>query len=46
MLLQHRAAVGAVVNLTSEQYKGKYYIKSGEHRFDKLEATTKIKVVE
>ena len=46
MLLQHRAAVGAIVNLTSEQYKGKYYIKSGTHRFNSLECTTKIKVVE
>lgn len=46
MLLQHRAAVGAIVNLTSEQYKGKYYIKSGTHRFNGSEATTQIKVVE
>ena len=46
MLLQHRAAVGAIVNLTSEQYKGKYYIKSGTHRFNISEATTSIKVVE
>lgn len=46
MLLQHRAAVGAVVNLSSEQYKGKYYIKSGTHRFNQSEATTTIKVVE
>lgn len=46
MLLQHRAAVGAIVNLTSEQYKGKYYIKSGTHRFGNNGATTTIKVVE
>ena len=46
MLLQHRAAVGAIVNLKSEQYKGKYYIKSGTHRFSKSGATTTIKVVE
>ena len=46
MLLQHRAAVGAIVNLKSEQYKGKYYIKSGTHRFSQGEATTSIKVVE
>ena len=46
MLLQHRAAVGAIVNLTSEQYKGKYYIKSGTHRFNQSECTTSIKVVE
>lgn len=46
MLLQHRAAVGAIVNLMSEQYKGKYYIKSGTHRFNSSEATTTIKVVE
>lgn len=46
MLLQHRAAVGAIVNLTSELYKGKYYIKSGTHRFNGSEATTTIKVVE
>lgn len=46
MLLQHRAAVGAIVNLQSEQYKGKYYIKSGTHRFNQGTATTTIKVVE
>ena len=46
MLLQHRAAVGAIVNLKSEQYTGKYYIKSGTHRFNQDEATTSIKVVE
>lgn len=46
MLLQHRAAVGAIVNLKSEQYKGKYYIKSGTHRFNQNGATTTIKVVE
>lgn len=46
MLLQHRAAVGAIVNLKSEQYKGKYYIKSGTHRFNQNEATTTIRVVE
>lgn len=46
MLLQHRAAVGAIVNLESEQYKGKYYIKSGTHRFNQSEAITTIKVVE
>ena len=46
MLLQHRAAVGAIVNLESRQYKGRYYIKSGTHRFNAREATTTIKVVE
>lgn len=46
MILQHRAAVGAIVNLSSEQYKGKYYIKSGTHRFNISEATTTIKAVE
>ena len=46
MLLQHRAAVGAVVNLNSEDYKGKYYVKSGTHRFNISEATTSLKVVE
>ena len=46
VLLQHRAAVGAIVNLVSEQYKGKYYIKSGTHRFNQNEAITTIKVVE
>lgn len=46
LLLQHRAAVGAIVNLKSELYKGKYYIKEGTHRFNMSEATTSIKVVE
>lgn len=46
ILLQHRAAVGAIVNLTSKEYKGKYYIKSGTHRFNQGEAITKLKVVE
>ena len=46
LLLQHRAAVGAIVNLKSEQYKGKYYIKSGTHRFNESGATTTVKVVE
>lgn len=45
MLMQHRAAVGAVVNLKSEQYTGKYYIKSGVHRFNTSECITTIKVV-
>ena len=46
MLLQHRAAVGAIVNLKSEQYTGKYYIQQGTHRFNQNEATTSIEVVE
>ena len=46
MLLQHRAAVGAIVELKSKQYKGTYYIKSGTHRFNQGEAITTIKVVE
>ena len=46
MLFQPRAAVGAIVNLKSEQYSGKYYIKSGKHRFNESEAITTIKVVE
>ena len=47
MLLQHRASAGAIVNLTSEQYKGKYRIKSGTHSFSSESGcTTKIKVVE
>lgn len=46
MLFQHRAAVGAIVNLKSEQYSGKYYIKKGQHRFNESEATTTIRVVE
>ncbi len=47
MLLQHRAAAGAVVNLKSEQYEGKYRIKSGTHSFSSESGcTTKIRVVE
>lgn len=46
MLLQHRASVGAIVNLTSEQYSGKYYIKSGNHRFNESECITTIRVVQ
>lgn len=46
MLLQHRAAVGAKVNLQSEKYKGIYYIKSGTHRFNQNEAITTLRVVE
>lgn len=45
MLLQHKAAAGAVVFLKSEQYKGTYYIKSGSHRFNESECITTIKVV-
>lgn len=47
MLLQHRASAGAIVNLKSQQYKGKYRIKSGSHHFScESGCTTKIKVVE
>lgn len=45
MLLQHRMAVGALINLKSEQYSGKYYVKSGRHRFNESECITTVKVV-
>lgn len=45
MLLQHRMSAGSVINLDSEQYKGKYRVKSGNHTFNISECVTKIKVV-
>lgn len=45
MLLQHRMAAGAKAKLTSEQYKGTYYVKSGEHIFNESETITKVKMV-
>lgn len=45
MLLQHRMAAGALINLTSDIYKGKCYVKSGEHRFNESECITTVKAV-
>lgn len=45
LLLQHRLSTGSVIGLKSEQYNGTYYVKSGEHSFDGLEAVTKIRVI-
>ena len=46
MLFQHRMSTGAVINLSSKDYKGKYYVKSGSHTFNGSECVTHIKVVE
>lgn len=45
MLLQHRMSAGAQTKLASEQYKGTYYVMSGEHIFNESEAITKVKMV-
>ena len=45
MILQHRMGAGAVVQLTSKEYKGKYRVRSGTHTFNNSEAITKIRVV-
>lgn len=46
MLLQHRMSTGSVINLKSRDYKGTYYVQSGEHIFNESETITHIKVVE
>lgn len=45
MLLQHRISAGAVIQLDSKDYKGKYRVRSGTHTFSNSEAITSIKVV-
>ncbi len=45
MLLQHRIAVGALVNLKSEKYNGQYYVKSGRHTFNESDCITTAKVI-
>ncbi len=46
MLLQHRMSTGAVINLSTMQYEGTYYVQSGEHRFNNSECVTHIKAIE
>lgn len=45
MLLQHRMTAGALVELQSEQYSGKFHVKSGTHTFNSGECKTEIKIV-
>lgn len=45
MLLQHRMTTGSKIKLSSNQYNGTFYVKSGVHRFNESECTTSIKVV-
>lgn len=44
MLLQHRMAAGAIVNLKSRDAKGTYRVCSGEHTFNESEAKTTVKM--
>ncbi len=45
MLLQHRITTGSVINVNSNEFKGKYHVRSGSHTFSPYEAITKIKVM-
>ena len=45
MLLQHRITTGSVINVNSNEFKGKYHVRSGSHTFSPDEAITKIKVM-
>lgn len=46
MLLQHRMATAAIVEVSSKDYKGTYRVCSGTHTFDGLSAQTEIKCIE
>lgn len=46
MLLQHRVATAAIVEVSSKDYKGTYRVCSGTHTFDGLSAQTEIKCIE
>ena len=45
LLLQHRLSTGSVINLSSKDYRGKYYVKSGSHTFNQSESITHIVAV-
>lgn len=45
MILQHRMQTAAIITLKSLLAKGEYRVRSGEHTYNGLEATTKIKVM-
>lgn len=44
MTLQHRMSAGAIVNLKSLDVNGEFRVCSGEHRFNKSESITRIKM--
>lgn len=45
MLLQHRMTTGAVIQLKSQNAKGRFYVKEGTHTFDGTNFTTEITVI-
>lgn len=46
MLFQHKISIGSVIQLRSRDYRGTYYVQSGNHIFNESEAITHIKAIE
>lgn len=46
MILQHRISTAGIVKLDSKSYKGEFRIKSGNHSYDGLSATTRFKCID